>query len=127
VFDLEYFKTITDYRDCDENNSTVKLFWKVLESFTNAEREQYLRFVWGRTRLPLKEMDTLMRHMIQLEKNKTEQHFPHGKTCYFQLILPVYHNETVLKEKLLYAQTNCLQMNLDFESIREAPDGNEEE
>jgi len=64
TFDLEYFKTITDYRDCDENTPTVKLFWKVLESFTNSDREQYLRFVWGRTRLPLKEMDTLMRHCI---------------------------------------------------------------
>ena len=83
TFDLEYFKAITDYRDCDENTPTVKLFWKVLESFTNSDREQYLRFVWGRTRLPLKEMDTLMRHCIQLEKNKTEQHMPSGKTCYF--------------------------------------------
>lgn len=27
-------------------------FWEVMEEFTNQERSLFLRFVWGRTRLP---------------------------------------------------------------------------
>jgi len=40
-------------------------------------------------------------------------------------MLPNYKNEAILKEKLLYAQTNCMQMNLDFDSIMMAPEENE--
>lgn len=39
LFDIEHFKSITDYRECDENHETIKLFWKVLESFENSDRE----------------------------------------------------------------------------------------
>ena len=31
----------------------INYFWRVLQNFTNEERELYLRFVWGRSRLPL--------------------------------------------------------------------------
>lgn len=30
----------------------VQWFWDVMEEFTNQERSLFLRFVWGRTRLP---------------------------------------------------------------------------
>lgn len=32
--------------------STVEMFWTVLEQFSQHERSQYLRYVWGRSRLP---------------------------------------------------------------------------
>jgi Ubiquitin-protein ligase len=36
----------------DANASLVQWFWDVMEEFTNQERSLFLRFVWGRTRLP---------------------------------------------------------------------------
>ena len=30
----------------------VQWFWEVMEEFSTAERSLFLRFVWGRTRLP---------------------------------------------------------------------------
>jgi hypothetical protein len=30
----------------------VQWFWEILSEFTNQERSLFLRFVWGRTRLP---------------------------------------------------------------------------
>jgi len=70
--------------------------------------------VWGRTRLPLKEMDCITRHIIQLDKSKSDKHFPVGKTCYFLLNLPIIKTEDTLREKLLYAQTNCMEINADY-------------
>jgi len=29
------------------------MFWRVFESLTDEERTMYLKFVWGRSRLPL--------------------------------------------------------------------------
>lgn len=36
-----------------ENSPAIKFFWKVLTNFSDEERELYLKFVWGRSRLPL--------------------------------------------------------------------------
>ena len=36
----------------EANSSLVLWFWEVMEEFSNAERSLFLRFVWGRTRLP---------------------------------------------------------------------------
>lgn len=36
-----------------EDSPAVRFFWKVLTNFSDEERELYLKFVWGRSRLPL--------------------------------------------------------------------------
>lgn len=36
----------------DANAPLIMWFWDVLEEFSNEERSLFLRFVWGRTRLP---------------------------------------------------------------------------
>jgi HECT-domain (ubiquitin-transferase) len=36
----------------DANAPLITWFWDVLEEFSNEERSLFLRFVWGRTRLP---------------------------------------------------------------------------
>lgn len=45
-------KAITSYKNVDANESLVVWFWEVLEEFTRLERSLFLRFVWGRARLP---------------------------------------------------------------------------
>lgn len=47
-------KENTEYGEgYNENSNAVKLFWNVITSFSDEERELYLKFVWGRSRLPL--------------------------------------------------------------------------
>ena len=50
--DVELMKRHTTYVKYKDTNAVVVNFWKVLEEFTNEERVLFLRFVWGRTRLP---------------------------------------------------------------------------
>ena len=51
--DLKILKEITNYIGCNEKDNHIQYFWKVLEQFSGEERSLYLRFVWGRSRLPL--------------------------------------------------------------------------
>lgn len=52
------------YRGIDEKNEVVCWFWEVLDSFSNEERIQFLRFVSGRTRLPANPSDISQRFQI---------------------------------------------------------------
>jgi len=58
IVDIEAIKKITRYDNCDENHRIVKMFWSVLESMEEFEKQEYLKYVWGRQRLPAN-MDNL--------------------------------------------------------------------
>ena len=45
-------KSVTTYKGIEPTAPLVRWFWEVMESFNQAERSLFLRFVWGRTRLP---------------------------------------------------------------------------
>jgi hypothetical protein len=42
----------TKYDGIDKNANHVKWFWEVLREVTPKDRQMFLRFVWGRSRLP---------------------------------------------------------------------------
>ena len=51
---VELLKKNTVYRgDYKGTEPVIGYFWEVLKNFSDEERELYLRFVWGRSRLPL--------------------------------------------------------------------------
>jgi len=66
--DVDRLKEMTTYRNCNENHETIKKFWKIMKSLSNDDLNLYLRFVWGRTRLPLKEEEVIENHTIQLDE-----------------------------------------------------------
>ena len=49
---LHLLKSVATYKGVEANSPLVIWFWEVMEEFGNAERSLFLRFVWGRTRLP---------------------------------------------------------------------------
>ncbi len=49
---LESLKAITSYKNVDINEPIVAWFWEIMEEFSSVERSLFLRFVWGRARLP---------------------------------------------------------------------------
>lgn len=55
--DFELLKRNTTYDSGDENNPTCKMFWKMLKSFSDEERALYLKFVWGRAKLPMNDAE----------------------------------------------------------------------
>ncbi|MPC61904.1 E3 ubiquitin-protein ligase HERC2 [Portunus trituberculatus] len=49
---LNLLKSVATYKGVEATASLVQWFWEVMEEFSTAERSLFLRFVWGRTRLP---------------------------------------------------------------------------
>ena len=63
--DVELLKSVTEYSGCQAEDKHVKLFWQTLREFTNEERTAFLRFAWGRTRLPLSKDSFPQRFKLQ--------------------------------------------------------------
>jgi len=62
--DVDRLKEITSYKNCSDSHEVIKRFWKVFSAFDNDTRIMYLRFVWGRTRLPLAEDENIESHTL---------------------------------------------------------------
>jgi len=101
------------YRGCSASSQIVKWFWKALDSFSSEQRQMFLRFVWGRSRLPLSDSDWNMPFSINQLK-ASEDKLPISHTCFFSVDLPMYTSYEQLREKILYAAYNCTAIDVDF-------------
>ncbi|XP_046386640.1 E3 ubiquitin-protein ligase HERC2 isoform X3 [Ischnura elegans] len=113
---LSLLKSVATYKGVDGNAPLVQWFWDVMEEFTNQERSLFLRFVWGRTRLPRTIADFRGRDFVLqvLDKYNPPDHFlPESYTCFFLLKMPRYSCKTVLREKLKYAIHFCKSIDTD--------------
>jgi ubiquitin-protein ligase E3 C len=89
--------------DDGEEHETIKLFWKVMRSFTDAQRRDVLKYVSSTPRAPLLGFSQL-RPMFSIRDGGTdEERLPSTSTCVNLLKLPRYTSEATLREKLLYA------------------------
>ena len=102
----------------------IKRFWKVFGGLSHEQRQQYLKFVWGRSRLPASASEFKPPHKInRLDRPKPDGAYPSAHTCFFSFDLPEYSSATIMREKLLYAISNCLAIDADdSESARRAAD-----
>lgn len=49
---IDLLKSVCCYKNISPSSRLVRWFWQVMEGLTQNERTLFLRFVWGRTRLP---------------------------------------------------------------------------
>ena len=73
---MEALKSITSYPNCSNDHEIIGRFWRVFESFTHEERSLYLKFVWGRNRLPIDLTILDRKHEVRLMENLSETGFP---------------------------------------------------
>uniref|UniRef100_A0A0A9VNP3 HECT-type E3 ubiquitin transferase n=2 Tax=Lygus hesperus TaxID=30085 RepID=A0A0A9VNP3_LYGHE len=113
---LNLLKSVATYKGVDASAPLVTWFWEVMEEFTNQERSLFLRFVWGRTRLPRTIADFRGRDFVLqvLDKYNPPDHFlPESYTCFFLLKMPRYSCKAILQEKLKYAIHFCKSIDTD--------------
>ncbi|KAK7097783.1 E3 ubiquitin-protein ligase HERC2-like isoform X3 [Littorina saxatilis] len=113
---LTLLKSVATYKGIEATAPLVQWFWEVMDEFTTAERSLFLRFVWGRTRLPRTIADFRGRDFVLqvLDKYNPPDHFlPESYTCFFLLKMPRYSDKLVLKEKLKYAIHFCKSIDTD--------------
>ena len=92
--DIEYLKQHTVSQ---HDPTIVAWFWRVLSSLTPEERCAYIRFVWGRSRLPPPGQPWEHQHYIGVLEDGGDNALPEGHTCFFHIDLPRYSSEERLR------------------------------
>jgi hypothetical protein len=103
----------TEYDGIERSAQSVNFFWEVLREFAPQQRSLFLRFVWGRSRLPASGEFRKFK-LTKLNKGgNIDDYLPVSHTCFFQLDLPSYSTKEIMRDKLLYAITHCQAIDLD--------------
>ncbi|XP_040568701.2 LOW QUALITY PROTEIN: E3 ubiquitin-protein ligase HERC2-like [Lepeophtheirus salmonis] len=113
---IHLLKSVSTYKGIDSSAPLVEWFWEVMEEFSTSERSLFLRFVWGRTRLPRSIADFRGRDFVLqiMDKyNPPDDFLPESYTCFFLLKIPRYTSKSVLREKLKYAIHFCKSIDTD--------------
>eukprot|EP00455_Lapot_gusevi_P027145 TRINITY_DN2870_c0_g2_i2.p1 TRINITY_DN2870_c0_g2~~TRINITY_DN2870_c0_g2_i2.p1 ORF type:complete len:1706 (-),score=731.31 TRINITY_DN2870_c0_g2_i2:147-5264(-) len=111
--DVEILRRHTVYQGLTASSAVVKWLWQALTSFNSEERQLFLRFVWGRNRLPPTEADWTNQFTINALRSSPDA-LPVSHTCFFSLDLPPYQSYEVLRSKLLFAIVNCQAIDIDY-------------
>jgi E3 ubiquitin-protein ligase HECTD2 len=80
-------------------------FWEVLHSLSDELKKKFLLFATGSDRVPVGGMGE-MTFKITKVTNKPDN-LPEAHTCFNQLVLPLYENEELLRQKLIIAISNA--------------------
>ena len=117
TIDVGFLREITEYVEpMVEQDEVVEYFWEVLNGFSQDELGRYLRFIWGRSRLPAR-TDASSKPLVHKicfmdteERADPDAFMPVGHTCFLRLDLPNYSSAAVLRRQLLYAitHTQCI-------------------
>lgn len=83
--DIPMLKRHTVYRGgYAEEDEVIKNFWKVLDSFSAQEHSLFLRFTWGRSRLPLfSDQFTQELKVSKMPADVPDKTLPVSHTCFF--------------------------------------------
>lgn len=101
TIDVDFLRKHTTYEGYSESHETIKLFWQVLTEFSQPMRSGYLRFVWGRTRLP-----SVMPYKHKISRVGTgEKSLPASHTCFCAIDLPEYKTAAAMRWGLTTAMT----------------------
>ena len=114
--DVELLKKHTRYNGLSASDPPVRFFWNVLTKFSQVERSMFLRFAWGRSRLPIASnfTDTMTISAFPVPNGGLgeDSYLPKSHTCFFSVELPQYSSEDVCCAKLLTAITMCNSVDL---------------
>ncbi|RLN68167.1 hypothetical protein BBP00_00001168 [Phytophthora kernoviae] len=119
---VDLLEKCTEYSSCSPTDNHIVWFWRTLRSFSHEERSTFLRFVWGRSRLPSSADEFPQRFKLQSFNQQragrsVDAYMPVAHTCFFSIEIPTYTSEEVLREKLLYAIYNCQEIDGDGDSV----------
>lgn len=112
TIETERLKSITTF-NVSADHAIVQRFWNAFERMSQEERSAYLKFVWGRNRLPVSLADLSYKHEVRLYSNLSNAGFPQSHTCFFQLDIPDYQTDDMCYKRLTEAAAFCGEIDND--------------
>jgi hypothetical protein len=102
-FDIELLKEHADFKDGYASDTEFQSWmWESLGNFNEEEREQFLRFCWGRSRLPIAK-DGWTHPFTVTTKRGNDDALPSAHTCFFQIDVPRYSSQKIMEKRLRIA------------------------
>lgn len=122
--DLELLKRHTRYSSgmTPAQFPHLEMFWAVLGSLSEENKRRFINFAWGQDTLPADDAEFDRTHTRLLIKAPTgnvsnqDELLPKADTCFFNIELPAYSTEEIMREKLLLAITMCTSLDGDDQS-----------
>eukprot|EP00455_Lapot_gusevi_P006094 TRINITY_DN125_c0_g1_i7.p1 TRINITY_DN125_c0_g1~~TRINITY_DN125_c0_g1_i7.p1 ORF type:complete len:540 (-),score=231.22 TRINITY_DN125_c0_g1_i7:115-1734(-) len=119
--DLDLLRRHTQYSGVTPDAPHILYFWRVLQSFNQENRRRFIRFAWAQERLPADDQEFRLSHTRLLIKASVaggdpDTRFPKADTCFFNVELPAYSSEEILRSRLIYAMQTT-SMNADDEAV----------
>ncbi|XP_035270811.1 ubiquitin-protein ligase E3C isoform X1 [Anguilla anguilla] len=101
---LDDLKKFTNYSGgYSANHPVIKIFWEVVESFTDEEKRKLLKFVTSCSRPPLLGFKELYPAFCIHNGGNDLERLPTASTCMNLLKLPEFCDDQLMRNKLLYA------------------------
>jgi len=110
---VDVLKGNTAYDGLSDSSPQIQMFWEVFREMSGKERSLFIRFVWGRSRLPAGKDFKQFKITNKSVSGIVDNYLPVSHTCFFTLDLPCYTCKQVMREKLVYAITHCQAIDLD--------------
>ena len=102
TIEVATWRSHSTYISCSRSSEFSRRFWRVLSSMNQEQRSKLLYFTWGRTRLPAEgSKDWKSFRLTRCQGG--DDRLPVGHTCFFQLEMPDYSTESVMRNRLLTA------------------------
>jgi hypothetical protein len=90
--DVDLLRSMTDYeRGCSASDPHIVWLWELLKSeFTHEDKKAFVRFCWGRSRLPLNKATFTQQFKIQPYRpnGPPDNYCPVSHTCFFSIEIP---------------------------------------
>jgi ubiquitin-protein ligase E3 C len=113
AFNVEDLKKHTVLKGYSSFEGTIRDFWKIVDGFTEQEKQLLLKFVTSCSKPPLLGFANLdPPFTIQHVENPDGEKLPTSSTCFNILKLPKYSSTKKLKEKLLLSIKSGAGFNL---------------
>lgn len=89
--------------DDGQEHPTIKMFWEVMQAYSDADRRKVLKYATSTPRSPLLGFDKLNPRFSIRDSGADQTRLPSASTCVNLLKLPIYQNKEILRQKLTYA------------------------
>jgi len=90
TMDLDLLQKMTTYSGCSQDEPHVQYFWTIMrQRFDERDRAKFLKFVWGRSRLPVRAQDFPSKFQINAlpkSANNPDGYMPIGHTWYATIV-----------------------------------------
>lgn len=125
MIDLQLLRKNTKYDGrYGEKHQTIHHFWEAMDTLSQEDLRLFLKFVWGRTRLPpdgslkwgegmkISEYTDYNYRSVEEQRRPVDGILPRAHTCFFQLDLPMYTTYDSLLDRLTFAIRNCITVSM---------------